>query len=462
LAGRRRPTHRETATGDDEEATIDVKAALRSRDLAAVQKAVSDAPPHEIAAELVRLDGVDQAVLFRFLPKDVALRVFEELASSCQRALLDDLRAEEVADVVEHLEPDDRARLLGEVPAKVAARLLEQISSAERQQTTLLLGYPPESAGRIMTPDYVTVRAEMTAAEAIDRVRHAGVDAETVYVLYVLDGGRRLVGVATLKDVVLAAPDAAVDSFMTRNPVCVSTDEDQEAVARRLIAYDLMAVAVVDRERRLVGIVTLDDALDVLEREDTEDVERIGGGSPLDQPYLTASVARVYRARIGWLLVLFVAEAFTGTVLRSFETTLQSVVALSFFVPLLLGTGGNVGSQTTTTIVRAMAVGEVQFRDALRVMWKEMRVGLLLGLTMAAVGMVRAATWGTGANLALVVGCALVSIVLLATFVGSLLPITLKRLRLDPAVVSAPFITTLVDAVGLLIYLLLAEAILGR
>jgi magnesium transporter len=426
-----------------------------------VRTAVGDAAAHDIAAEMIRLDGVDQAVLFRALPKDTAVRVFERLGRRGQRGLLAGLRAEEVADVVERLDPDDRARLLDEVPANVAARLIQQISPAERRHTALLLGYAPQSAGRIMTPEYVTVSPDMTAADAIDRVRQAAVDADTIYVLYVVDGTRCLIGVTTLKDVVLAPPDQAVRSFMSTRPVRASTAEDQEDVVRRLVAHDLMAVPVVDSEGRLVGIVTLDDALGVLEREDTEDVERIGGATPLDEPYLTAPVMRVFRARVGWLLVLFVAEAFTGTILRAFEGTLESVVALSFFVPLLIGTGGNVGSQTTTTIVRAMAIGDVRFRDVGRVVWKELRVGLLLGLTMAAVGVVRAATWGTGGDLALVVGTALVCVVVLAALVGSMLPILLKRLRLDPAVVSAPFITTFVDACGLLIYLVLAKAVLG-
>src|SRR5690606_721896 len=280
---------------------------------------------------------------------------------------------------------------------------------------------------------------------------------ETIDVLYVVDDQRRLIGVVTLRSLVLAAADALVGSIMIAELVWASTDEDREEVARRLLAHDLLAIPVVDRERRLVGIVTVDDAVAVLEREDTEDVVRMGGASPLGEPYITASVPRVFRARVGWLLVLFVAEAFTGTVLRAFEGVLEEVVALAFFVPLLIGTGGNAGSQTTTTIVRAMAIGEVRFGDAARVMWKELRVGLLLGLTMAAVGTVRAVTWGTGHQLAFVVASALVAVVLLATFVGSFLPMVLRRLRLDPAVVSAPFITTFVDAAGPLTYFLLGR-----
>jgi magnesium transporter len=437
-----------------------MKAALRSRDVAAVQSVVAQLTDTEIADELIRLDPVDQAILFRVLPKKTALRVFERLGPRRQRGLLEALRAEEVAEVIGLMQPDDRAQLLDEVPAGVAARLLAQVSDEDRAGTMMLLGYGSGSAGRIMTPDYVSIRAGMTAAQALDRVRRAGVDADTIYLLYVVDEARRLIGVASLKDLVLADPRSRVSAFMTTNRVTARTEEDQEIVARRLAVSEFLAVPVVDRDDRLVGIVTVDDAMRVLEREETEDVERIGGATPLDEPYLTAGVLAVYRSRIGWLLVLFVAEALTGTILRAFEDSLEAVVALAFFVPLLIGTGGNAGSQTVTTIVRAMAVGVVRFVDAARVMLKEMRVGLLLGLTMAAVGVLRAATWGTGRDLAIVVGLALMSVVLLATFVGSVLPLVLRRLHLDPAVVSAPFITTFVDALGLLIYFLLAKAIL--
>ena len=439
----------------------DIRAAVRSRDLEALQAAVASAPQAEVAAELVRVGTVDQAVLFRLLQKDKALRVFERLDPRQQATLLDSLGADEVTELLEELDPDDRARLLDEVPAKVAAKLLDRVSPAQRHGTGILLGYAPETAGRIMTPEYLSIRSELTAGEALERVRRFGVDAETIDVLYVIDDQRRLIGVVTLRSLVLVQVDAIVGSIMNDDPVWASTGDDREAVARQLVAHDLLAIPVVDREHRLVGIVTVDDAVAVLEREDTEDVERIGGASPLDEPYITAPVRRIYRARVGWLLVLFVAEALTGTVLRAFESVLESAVSLTFFVPLLIGTGGNAGSQTTTTIVRAMAIGEVRFGDAVHVMWKEVRVGLMLGATMAGVGIVRAVTWGTGERLAFVVASALVAVVLLATFVGSLLPMLLRRLGLDPAVVSAPFITTFVDAVGLLIYFLLARAILG-
>ncbi len=437
-----------------------MRSALRSGDIEAMRTRVAGFSPHEIADELRRLGPVDQAVVFRALTKDTALEVFEDLEPARQRDLLDNLSADEVTEVFARLEADDRVRLLDELPAKVASRLLEQVSPAERDDVALLLGYPPESAGRMMMPEYVSVTASTSVAEALETIRRSGITGETIHVIYVLDRGRQLAGSVTLKDLVLGAPDDAIETIMTAGVVSAVTTDDQEDVGRKLLSRGLFAVPVVDSEGRLVGVITMDDALDVLEREETEDIEQLGGASPLDVPYLAAPVTRVFRARIGWLLVLFIAEALTGTVLRSFEETLEATVALAFFVPLLIGTGGNVGSQTTTTIVRAMAIDEVRIGDVWRVLWKELRVGTLLGLSMASVGVIRAVTWGTGGNLALVVGVSLISIVFLAAIVGSILPILLKRLRLDPAVVSAPFITTFVDATGLLIYLALATAIL--
>ena len=437
-----------------------MRSVVRSRDIEAVRAQLSGLGPNQIADELRRLDLIDQAVVFRTLAKDTALDVFESIDPPHQRRLLDSLTADEVTDIFTQLDTDDRARLLDEMPAKVASRLLEQTSPTERAQIALLLGYPSETAGRLMGPEYVSATATTTVDGALDKIRTSGYDGDAIYVIYVLDDERRLIGTVALADLVLGAPNSLLDEIMSVNPVRVSTIDDQEDVGRRVLGHGLLAVPVVDREDRLVGVVALDDALDVLEREETEDVERVGGATPLDLPYLAAPVSHVFRARIGWLLVLFVAEALTGTVLRSFESTLQATVALAFFVPLLIDTGGNVGSQTTTTVVRAMAIGDVRLSDLGRVVWKELRVGLLLGAVMAAVGVIRAATWGSGGDLALVVGISLMCIVLLAAIVGSILPIVLKRFRLDPAVVSAPFITTAVDGIGLLIYLGLATVML--
>jgi magnesium transporter len=416
----------------------------------------------EIAEEINRLDLIEQAVLFRLLPKDRAIGVFEHLAPIDQAQLLKALRADEVNEIIEKMDPDDRARLFDEVPAGVAVRLLEGVSAKEKLATTTLLGYEQKSAGRIMTPNFVSIREEMTAAEAIKKIRKSGDSAETIFILYVVDATRKLKGTLSLKHLVLAAPNKKIASIATyENIVVAHTYENQEDVAFRLADHDLLAIPVLDREDRLVGIITHDDAFAILERETTEDVSKIGGANPIDRPYMSAGVLRIFRSRIGWLLVLFIAATITGSVMRLFENNLEAVIALTFFIPLLIGTGGNAGSQTATTIVRAMAIKEIKTRDVLKVVWKEMRVGLLLGLTMAGFAIFRAITWGTGYEIALVVSLALLSVVLLATLAGSVLPIAINRIGWDPAVVSAPLMTTLVDAAGLLIYLSLAKAILG-
>jgi magnesium transporter len=435
---------------------------LENRNLELVREALPQFQDSEVADEIVRLELIDQAVLFRLLPKDGAISVFEKLAPTDQANLLNALRADEVNDIIEELDPDDRARLFDEVPAGVAVRLLEGVSAKEKFATTTLLGYAPQSAGRIMTPQFVSIRENMTAAQAMKKVRNAGISAETIYILYVVDTTRRLLGTLSLKDLVLATPNKKIDSIATKSNLIVAhTDEDQEDVARRLADNDLLAIPVVDREDRLVGIITHDDAFAILEQEETEDVSKIGGANPIDRPYMAAGVLRIFRSRIGWLLILFVAATMTGSVMKLFEESLEAVIALTFFIPLLIGTGGNAGSQTATTIVRAMAIKEVRSRDVLRVVWKEMRVGFLLGLAMATFAIFRAVTWGTGYEIALVVSLALLSVVILATLVGSILPIAINKIGWDPAVVSAPFMTTLVDALGLLIYLSLAKAILG-
>jgi magnesium transporter len=435
---------------------------LEARNLEQVRTSLSEFQETEIAEEIVRLDLIDQAVLFRLLSKDGAMSVFEKLAPTDQANLLNALRADEVNDIIEELDPDDRARLFDEVPAGVAVRLLEGVSTKEKFATTTLLGYAPQSAGRIMTPQFVSIRENMTAAQAMKKVRNAGISAETIYILYVVDSTRRLIGTLSLKDLVLASPNKKISSIATKsNLVIAHTDEDQEEVARRLADNDLLAIPVVDSEDRLVGIITHDDAFAILELEETEDVSKIGGANPIDRPYMAAGVLRIFKSRIGWLLILFVAATLTGSVMKMFEDSLEAVIALTFFIPLLIGTGGNAGSQTATTIVRAMAIKEIKTRDVLRVVWKEMRVGLLLGVTMAAFAIFRAVTWGTGYEIALIVSLALLSVVILATVVGSVLPIAINKIGWDPAVVSAPFMTTLVDALGLLIYLSFAKAILG-
>jgi magnesium transporter len=413
----------------------------------------------EVCAELPRLDPPARAFIFRLLPKDRALAVFEALDSVHQQELVDGLRREEVHELIEGLEPDDRARLFDEMPAKVVKRLMAHLPQAERDATAMLLGYPSESAGHIMTTAFVGVRATMTAAEGLDRVRRVGGDAGNLRVLMVTDDELRLQGMVDLAAVVMADPGARVADLMDAHTYFVRVDEDQEVAARLMQEADLVSLPVVDHEDRLVGVITVDDAMAVLEAEDTEDISRIGGAEPLQRAYMSASVWYLARRRATWLLVLLFAAALTVNVLQYFADTLETIVTLALFIPLLIDAGGNSGSQASTTVIRAMAVGEVRFGDLAPVMFRETRVGLLLGAMLSVVAFPVASLF-FGWQLAAVVALSLVTICTWASFIGGLLPILAERVGVDPAVVSAPIITTLVDATGLVIYFLIARAIL--
>jgi magnesium transporter len=411
----------------------------------------------DLADELTRLRPVERAARFRLLDKDTAAAVFDALEPWQQRELIDGLRSPRVAELLEAMEPDDRVRLLDEMPAGVARRLIGGLSPRERELTDLLLGYPPESAGHIMSPEYLELRPEATVGEALATVRARGAGLETLLVLPVRDAGRRLAGVVRLTDLVVAPPESGVAAIVDAAYPAVGAREDQEAVARLMRERDLVAVPVVDDERRLVGIVTVDDAMAVLEDEEGEDLTRVAGASePLGVPYHAVSVRRLVRARIVWLLLLVAAATLTVTVLGAFEGSLERVVTLALFVPLLIGTGGNCGAQAATTMTRAIAVGDVRVSDLVPSVLKEARVGLLLGLLFAVLGFGPvAAIWSV--DLAATVSLTLLAICLWATTIGALLPLLSSRLGIDPAVVSAPLVTTFVDATGLLIYFGLAQ-----
>jgi magnesium transporter len=441
---------------------------LRAESWDAVRRELVALRPFDLAGELTRLDAAQRPVAFRLLPKDLALAVFEALDAPVQGELLDELRDEAVREFVARLDPDDRVELLEELPAKVVNKLLSDLSPHERLLTTELLGYPAEAVGRMMSPEYVALKATMTAAEALERVRAVGSAAETVYTLPVIAEDRRLIGVSSLRQVVLAAPQTPVSALMTQ-PISARALTDQESAARLLQEADLLALPIVDAEDRLVGVFTFDDAMEVLEGADTEDHTRAGGAEPLRRPYLVAGVLQIARTRAMWLLVLMVAATLTVAVLNTFEAELEAVVVLALFVPLLIGTGGNSGAQAATTVTRAIAVGEVRFRDLGRVLAREARVGLLLGGMLATAALLagtvfmhlRGESWGDGARIAAVLALSLVGICTLAATIGALMPILAKRVGIDPAVVSAPFITTTVDATGLVIYFLVAKALLS-
>jgi magnesium transporter len=415
-----------------------------------------------IAEELARLDPEQRAVPFRLLAKDEAIEVFEALDPTDQQALLDSLRDERVVQLFEAMDPDDRARLVDEMPAKVARRLLAGLSPWERALTSTLLGYPEDKAGRIMSPEFVSLRAGMSVEQALDKVRRAGRSAETVYALPVTDDQRRLIGAIGLRDIVLADPDQRIGDLMETDVYSARVDDDQETVARLIGEANLLALPIVDTENRLVGIVTVDDAIAILEEEETEDIARTGGAEPVGRPYFTVSVFRLARTRIVWLFLLIFAATLTVSVLDVFQATLEQIVTLSLFIPLLIGTGGNTGAQSATTVVRALAVGEVRFEDLPRVVFREARVGLMLGLGLGLIALVPVSLlFEPRPQMGVIVAITIVTICTYASTVGSLLPILAGRVGLDPAVLSAPSITTIVDASGLVIYFLIAKAVLG-
>lgn len=416
----------------------------------------------DITDALGRLDPEERALPFRLLDKDRALAVFEALDPTHQQQLLEALRDERVRELVHALEPDDRARLLDEMPAAVAARLQAGLPPGQRAATAALLGYPAGSAGRMMTPDFTNVRARITAADALAKLRRGGRRAtrSQTLVLPVTDDERRLIGVVDLSDLVTAPPDTRIGDLTRPETLYISAEEEQERAARLVQEADLIALPVVDREQRLVGMITVDDAMEVLEAEDTEDFSRAGGAAPLEAPYLSASVFRLARTRAPWLLMLGIAFTFTVAVLQSFEEALAALPALAFFIPLLIGTGGNSGAQAATLVVRAMAVGEVRFGDLTKIIFREVRVGLLLGASLGAASF-PVVSVAYGVPIAVVVALTLTGICAWASLAGGMLPLIAKRVGIDPAVVSSPLIATLVDASGLIMYFLVAYAIMG-
>jgi magnesium transporter len=439
--------------------TFELSELLEASDLELVDRWLAQADIVQIAEELTRLPREQRAIPFRLLSRDRALEVFELLDPSLQQELLEGLRETNVRQLFEEMDPDDRARLTEEMPAKVARRLLAGLSPNERKLTATLLGYPEDSAGRLMSPEVASLREGITAADALERLRRIGRSAETIYALPVTDDRRRLVGMLGLRDLVLADPASLVADLMDRSVFSARVDTDQEEVARLMREADLLALPIVDGEDRLVGIVTVDDAMEVLEEEETEDVARAGGAEPLGRPYMATSVLQIARSRVVWLLFLIVAATLTVNVLEFFEGTLQEVVKLAVFIPLVIGTGGNTGAQAATTVTRALAVGEVRFDDLAVVVLREARVGFLLGLVLGVLAFGPALLFA-GSGIAIVVSVTLLAVCTLAAIVGSLLPLIARRVGVDPAVMSAPFITTLVDATGLVVYFLVARAVL--
>ncbi len=434
---------------------------LESGNLEGAKSLLIPVQPVDIAEAIEGLPESNQLIAFRLLSKAEAIEVYEYLNSDVQQALIQEFKRQEVLDIVDKMSPDDRAKMFDELPAKVVRRLLSQLSPGERQATAILLGYEEDTAGRIMTPEYISLKENLTVSQALERIRSLANASEVVYYLYVTDTSRQLTGIVSLRDLVVAAPDTTLAEIMTRDVVFVHTDTDQEEVARTIQRYDIVAVPVVDSEERLVGVVTVDDVIDIIEQEATEDIYALGGVQSDRDNYFQTNLLTVARRRVVWLFVLLLTNTVTGAIISSQESLLQEVVILAAFIPLLTGTGGNVGAQSSTVVIRGLITEEIQNMGAGKVIFREAAAGILLGLILGSMATVWAYFLQGNLAVATSVGISLIAIALLASVAGSALPFLFRSLSLDPALMSAPFITTAVDVLGVLIYFQIARVILG-
>ncbi len=439
-----------------------LQALLEQNDLQGAKAILVPVQPADIAEAIEGLPEAMQAIAFRLLSKGEAIEVYEYLDSSIQQALIEEFKRQDVLDIVDQMSPDDRVRLFDELPAKIVNRLLEQLSPTERQATAQLLGYEAGTAGRIMTPELISFKEGFTVTQALERIRRLANVTETIYYLYVTDNARRLTGTLSLRDLVTSQPSQTIGEIMTREAVFIYTDTDQEEVAKVIQRYDFLAVPVVDREQRLVGIVTVDDVIDIIQEETTEDIYALGGGVQSGgDNYFQTDLLTVARKRVVWLLVLLLTNTVTGTIIKSQEGLLQQVVSLAAFIPLLTGTGGNVGAQSSTVVIRGMNTDEIRAMGQYQVILREGIAGLMLGTMLGSIATVWAYFLQGNLAVAISVGVSLIVISVLASVSGSALPFLFRYLRLDPALMSAPFITTAVDVAGVLIYFNLARLILG-
>ena len=426
--------------------------------------------PSDVAGLFDGLEEKQIPVMFRLLPKEQAAETFVEMEPEAQQLLIQGFSDNELREVLDELYVDDAADLVEEMPANVVKRILTQADPEMRSSINQILRYPENSAGALMTMEYVSLRLDMTVEESILRIRRQGVDKETIYTCYVLSADRTLQGIVTVKDLLLAeSDDTEIKEIMTENVISVTTQDDQEEVAKMFSKYNFLALPVVDTEKRMVGIVTFDDAMDVMEEEATEDMEIMAAMTPSEKSYLKSTPFDLYKHRIPWLMLLMVSATFTGMIISSFESALALLPALTAFIPMLMDTGGNCGSQSSVTVIRALSLDELELSDVFTVLWKEVRTAVLCGISLAAVCFLKVLlvdrllmhNESISLSVDLVICLALGVTVVMAKMVGCTLPLLAKRLGFDPAVMASPFITTIVDALSLLVYFLFAKTILG-
>ncbi|MDE6470782.1 MAG: magnesium transporter [Eubacterium sp.] len=451
-----------------EEIVQKISSLYQNKKYSDIKATLTEINPADIAVLFDAFAKEQQLLLFRLLPKEEAAETFVELDNETQEALIRAFSDTELREVLDELYLDDTVDIIEEMPATIVKRIIKNTDSQTRASINTLLRYPEDSAGSIMTPEFVDLKKTNTVEDAFKRIRRTGVDKETIYTCYVTDESRHLIGVITVKELLLHDYDDKIEELMETNVIYVNTHDDQETAANLLSKYDFLALPVVDMENRLVGIITIDDAMDVLVDENTEDIHKMNAIMPNEKPYLKMGIVATWKSRIMWLLFLMVSATFTSMIISNFENRLSTVIVLTSFIPMLTGTSGNSGGQASAVIVRALSLNEISFKDIFKVLWKEMRVGLLCGITLAAVNFVK--IWFIDRTLLgmsditfkvdLVISLTLVIEIVFAKMVGCAFPILAKKLKLDPAVISSPFITTVMDALSLLVYFGLATAIL--
>lgn len=441
---------------------------LDNRNMKALRERMDEMPEFDVAEFLSSLEDNRMPMLFRLLSKEKAAEVFANFDAPDQERIINSITDSELAGIVEELYVDDAVDMMEELPANVVKRVMRTATSETRNLINQYLHYPENSAGSIMTAEFVDLKKYMSVKDAFARIRRIGEDKETIYICFVTSADRKLEGIVTVKDLLLADPETVIEDLMDRNVIYAVTTEDQESVSEKFSDYDLMALPVVDKENRLVGIVTVDDIIDVMEQEATEDIQLMAGMTPSDKPYLRTGITEMWKNRIPWLMFLMLSATFTSMILTSFEDRLAVQTVLIAFIPMLMGTGGNSGAQASTAVIRSLSLGDVEPKDVLKVMWKEWRVALLCGLSLAAVNFVKMlfldgmllGNDSITVSVAATVSVSIVFIVMFAKVVGSFLPIAAEKIGVDPAVMANPLISTVTDAVSLLIYIFVAKLVL--
>ena len=445
------------------EFTVDrelIERQLENRDYHVLKESLQGHPA-EIAELITLLSPEHRPIIFRLLGKDNAVEVFEHLESTTQSEILSGFQDARIIGIVDAMSPDDRARLIDELPAVVVKTLRQRMTPQEWHATSVLLGYQENTAGRIMTPEFVDLQDHMTVEESLKRIKRIGKDRETIYYLYVIDETRHLLGVVSLRKIVLSETDVVVRDIMDTVAVKVSTDDDQEAVAKIIQDYDFLAVPVVDKEDRLVGIVTVDDIIDIIEEEATEDILKGSGVAAAEKSYFESSLLNNFRRRIGWMVLLLMLNTLTGSIILGHKKLIEGIVVLSAFIPILIGSGGNAGAQSSTLVIRGLAVGDIDVKNAFRILLREFMLGISIGLLLGIVATLWAYWLQNDWTISFVVGMSFLFVITVATTIGTFLPFVVKIIGFDPALIATPLITTTIDVTALLIYFMIAGKLLG-